>query len=59
MTQTKHFIGETLAITSGHAVTVRAIITKRLLRVSYGLDSKGNDILSVVDITIHLSNTSI
>jgi hypothetical protein len=55
MTQTKYFIGDTLTLTSGYVVVVRKAITKRLLRVSYGFDSKGNDILSVIDVTIHLT----
>jgi hypothetical protein len=55
MTHTNtYFAGDTLTIKSGFTVTVRKVISKRYLKVSYGFDSKGNDILSVIDITIHL-----
>ena len=55
MTQTKYHIGDTLIINSGHAVVVRQQLTNRQLQVSYGFDRNGNDILGVIDITIHLT----
>lgn len=53
MTHTKYIAGDTLQV-GNYTVTVRKVITNRLLRVSYGFDRNGNDILSVIDITIHL-----
>ena len=55
MTQTKYFIGDTLTIYTGFIVTVRAVITKRILKVSYGFDANGNDMLGLIDTTIHLA----
>lgn len=42
-----YYIGQTLQI-DDNTVTVRKVISKRYLTVSYGFDSKGNDVLGVI-----------
>lgn len=58
---TQYYIGQTLQLKgistpANVTVTVRKVVTKTLLRVSYGFDRKGQDIIGIIDTTIHLSN---
>lgn len=46
MTNT-HYIGQTLTI-NNTTVVVRKVISNNLLKVSYGFDTKGNDVLGLV-----------
>ena len=45
-TQT-YYIGQTLNI-DGKQLVVRKVITKNMLRVSYGFDTKGNDVIGII-----------
>lgn len=45
-TQT-YYIGQTLNI-DGKQLVVRKVITKNMLRVSYGFDTKGNDVVGII-----------
>ena len=42
-----YYIGQTLTINT-RIVTVRKVIGKGWLKISYGFDTKGNDVLAVI-----------
>lgn len=49
--------GQTLQIKgiyTTHTVTVRKVVTRDLLSVSYGFDRNGNDIVGLINVNIHL-----
>lgn len=55
----KYNINDTLVTDAGFIVTVVAVISRIILKVSYGLDSNGKDIQGLINVNIHLSNTAI
>jgi hypothetical protein len=46
-----YYIGQTITI-DGKNVVVRKVISKRLLRVSYGFDHKGNDVVGLLHVDL-------
>lgn len=55
----KYNINDTLVTDAGFIVTVVAIISRSILKVSYGLDSNGKDMQGLINVNVHLSNTAI
>ena len=43
-----YHIGDTLTLITSSTVVIRKVITSSMLRVSYGFDSNGNDILGLI-----------
>lgn len=54
----KYQIGDMLETYSGFIVEVKEIVTVAILRVSYGLDRNGKDMLGLINVDIHLKYNS-
>lgn len=54
MKANNYYIGQTLETASGFIVTVISVISRRILKVSYGLDSNGSDMIGLINADIHL-----
>jgi len=58
MQANNYYIGQTLQIKgiyTTHTVTVRKVISRSLLTVSYGFDGNGKDITGLVTTSLHLA----
>jgi hypothetical protein len=54
MTQTKYTAGQTIETKAGFIVTILYVVSRSILRVSYGIDSNGNDIIGLININTHI-----
>jgi len=53
MKQTQQYhIGDTLTLDNGRTVVIRKVINSIMLRVSYGFDTTGKDIVGVILISM-------